>query len=337
VVTIKDVAKKANVSIATVSAVINSNKFVSEELKERVELAVKELGYRPNKLARSLKKKETRLIGVVVTEITNPFYPLMLKGVEDSALSNKYNLMLCTTGDNPQKEYDLVQSMVDQGVDGVVLATVDKENSKSIQFLKNESVPHVLINRAPSDYEGNLVRINSYRVGELATEFLIQHGHEDIAFIGGNRLNSWERERGYKDTLLKHGIEPNHNRIIWSDYDIDSAYRDIQTFIENGKLPTAIFAASDIMAFGTIKALLDKGYNVPKDISVIGSDNITFSEDFRIPLTTIDAQAYEIGKIGCEMLIRLLNDKVGGKGENRLLEPKVVIRNSCLSLQKEDQ
>jgi LacI family transcriptional regulator len=333
-VTIKDVAKKAKVSIATVSAVINSNKFVSDELKERVEFAVKELGYRPNKLARSLKKKESYLIGVVVTEITNPFYPLLLKGVEDIALSNDYNLMLCTTGDDPLKEFELVQSMVDHGVDGIVLATVDKENSKSLQFLKNESVPHVLINRAPSDYEGNLVRINSYRVGEVATEFLIKNGHYDIAFIGGSRLNSWERERGYKDTLKKHGLKLNNNRIITSDYTTEGAYRDVKTFIEKGDLPTGIFAASDIMAIGAIKALLDKGYRIPEDISVIGSDNITFSEDFRIPLTTVDAQAYEIGRIGSKMLISLLNNTNTEGNQNCFLEPKLVIRESCQSIGK---
>ncbi|PAL04643.1 LacI family DNA-binding transcriptional regulator [Peribacillus simplex] len=334
-VTIKEVAKKANVSIATVSAVVNSNKFVSDELKERVEKAIKELEYRPNKIARSLKKKETNLIGVVVTEITNPFYPLMLKGVEDVALANKYNVILCTTGDNPQKEYELVQSMVDHGVDGIVLATIDKENSKSIQLLEQEEIPHILINRAPKKYEGNLVRINSYKVGEVATEFLINMGHEDIAFIGGDRLNSWEREKGYKDTLTKHGIKLKDNRIIRSDYVIDSAYKDIQQLIENDDLPTAIFAASDIMAFGTIKALLDKGYKIPQDISVIGSDNISFSEDFLIPLTTVDAQTYEIGKMGCEMLIALLANKAGIESQKQLLEPKVIIRKSCKSIKNE--
>ncbi|MGE6613517.1 LacI family DNA-binding transcriptional regulator [Peribacillus sp. NPDC076916] len=334
-VTIKDVAKKAKVSIATVSAVINSNKFVSDELKERVEIAIKELEYRPNKIARSLKKKETYLIGVIVTEITNPFYPLMFKGVEDVALANKYNLMLCTSGDNPQKEYELVQSMVDHGVDGIVLATIDKENSKSIQLLEQEGVPHILINRAPQKYKGNLVRINSYKVGELATEFLINMGHEDIAFIGGDRLNSWEREKGYKDTLTKHGIKLKNNRIIMSDYGIDSAYQGIQQLIESDDLPTAIFAASDIMAFGTIKALLDKGYKIPQDISVIGSDNISFSEDFLIPLTTVDAQTYEIGKMGCEILIASLTNKDGIENQKHLLEPKVIIRKSCQSIKNE--
>ncbi|WP_061086622.1 LacI family DNA-binding transcriptional regulator [Heyndrickxia coagulans] len=331
-VTIKDVAKRANVSIATVSAVINNNKFVSEELRQRVDHAIQELGYRPNKLARSLKKKKTYLIGVIVTEITNPFYPLMLKGVEDAALTSKYNLILSTTGDDSKREYELIQSMVDYGVDGIVLATVDKGDSKTIKFLKDESVPHVLINRAPLNYEGNLVRINSYRAGEMATDYLIKLGHNDIAFIGGDRLNSWEREKGFKDTLHKHGIVLKDNRIIMTDYDRDSAYRDIQKFIVQNDLPTAIFAASDIMAFGTIKALLDSGYKVPDDISVIGADNITFSEDFQIPLTTIDARAYEIGKIGCEMLINELKEKDGEFSGQHLLEPTLIERKSCKPL-----
>ncbi|KHD84496.1 LacI family DNA-binding transcriptional regulator [Heyndrickxia ginsengihumi] len=337
-VTIKDVAKKANVSIATVSAVINGNKFVSEELKKRVEAAIKDMGYRPNKLARSLKKKKTFLIGVIVTEITNPFYPLMLKGVEDIALANNYKIMLCTSGDRPEKEYELVQSIMDQGVDGIVLATVDKEDSKSIQYLKEHNIAHVLINRAPKEYEGNFVRINSYKVGEIATEYLIQNGHKDIAFIGGDRLNSWEREKGYRDTLLKYGITPKENLMIRSEYDTSVSYQDIQTFLDkHTDLPTAIFAASDVMAFGTIKALLDRGYDVPGDISVIGSDNITFSEDFRIPLTTVDAQAYEIGKKGCEMLIKLIKDKNKDKAEQHLLEPTLVIRESCKTLEAYDK
>jgi DNA-binding LacI/PurR family transcriptional regulator len=328
-VTIKDVAKKANVSIATVSAVINNNKFVSEELKRKVEEAIEELGYRPNKVAQGLKKKETRLIGVVVTEITNPFYPLMLKGVEDIAKENSYNIILCTTDDDPDKEYELIQSMVDQGIDGAVLATIDNENSKSLRFLEKEKVPHVLINRAPKGYSGNSVCIDSYRVGEMATNFLINLGHKDIAFIGGNRLNSWEREKGYKDTLAKYGISLDKSRIIRSRYVIEDVYNDVKFMLKNGNLPTAIFAASDIMAFGAIKALLDEGYRVPEDISVIGSDNISFSEDFLIPLTTVDARAYEIGRIGCEILIKLLKGENSVKPQRLFLQPQIVERKSC--------
>ncbi|MEN1969846.1 LacI family DNA-binding transcriptional regulator [Lentibacillus sp. N15] len=332
-VTIKDVAKKASVSIATVSAVINSNKFVSVELKQRVELAINELGYRPNRIGRGLKKKETYLIGVVVTEITNPFYPIMIKGIEDVAVANNYKLMLCTTDDNPHKEYELVQSMLEYGVDGVILATVDNESAKSLDFLKREKIPLMLINRAPNRFDGGFVRINSCKVGELATEFLIKSGHKDIVFIGGNRLNSSEREKGYKDTLIKYGLEVKENNIIRSNYDVESAYKDISQFVEKKKeIPTAIFAASDMIAFGAVKALLDHGYHIPKDVSIIGSDNISFSKDFRIPLTTVDAKGYEIGKIGCEKLITKLEGKDSNKMVSCLLEPEIVIRDSHRSL-----
>ncbi|WP_394140059.1 LacI family DNA-binding transcriptional regulator [Cytobacillus oceanisediminis] len=326
--TIKDVAKHANVSIATVSAVINKTKFVSEELKERVETAIEELNYRPNKVARSLKRKESKLIGVTVTEITNPFYPLMLKGVDDIALGSGYNVILCTTGDDPEKELEMLQSMVDQGVDGIIFATIDNEDSTSVQLLKKEGIPHVLINRAPADYEGSQVRIDSYKVGKMATNYLINLGHTDIAFLGGDRLNSKERESGYKDALLENGLSLNENRIIKSDYQIETAYRDMNSLIATGDVPTAIFTASDIMAFGAIKALIDSGFNVPNDVSVIGSDNISFSEDFRIPLTTVDAHTYEIGRMGCEILLRMLANKEQPEHRRLLLEPKLVIRES---------
>lgn len=328
VVTIKDVAKQANVSIATVSAVINGTKFVSEELTERINHAIEDLEYRPNRVARSLKRKKSKLIGVTVTEITNPFYPQMLKGVDDIAIENGYNVILCTTEDEPDKEYDLLLSLIDQGVDGIVLATIDKNASSSIELLKKEKIPHVLINRAPANYEGNKVTVNSYKVGKVATDYLISLGHTDIAFIGGERLNSIDREKGYKDSIIENGLNLRSDRIIMSDYHSNGAYDTTNSLIATGDLPTAIFTASDVMAFGVIKALLNSGYKVPEDISVIGSDNISFSEDFRIPLTTIDAHTYDIGRMGCEVLLNELRNKDQNDDRKILLEPKLIIRES---------
>lgn len=336
-VTIKDVAKQANVSIATVSAVINGTKYVSEELTEKVNQAIADLDYRPNQIARSLKRKESKLIGVTVTEITNPFYPLMLKGVDDIALSNGYNVILCTTDDDPDKEYELLLSLIDQGVDGIVSATIDNENLASTKLLKEEKIPHVLINRAPTDYEGNQVIVNSYKVGRMATDYLIGLGHKEIAFIGGERLNSTERERGYKDSILENGLMLKEEWIIASNYQTNDAYDDMNSLIASGDLPTAIFVASDIMAFGVIKALLNSGYKVPEDISVIGSDNISFSEDFRIPLTTIDAHTYEIGRMGCQVLINHLTSKEKRDAQKLLLTPKLIIRESTGPLKIEER
>jgi DNA-binding LacI/PurR family transcriptional regulator len=333
-VTIKEVAKKANVSIATVSAVINKNKFVSDDLITRVDEAIKDLGYRPNKVARSLKKKETNIIGVVVTEITNPFYPLMFKGVEDVAIDSGYSVMLCTTGDDPKKENFLLQSMIDQGVDGVILATVDDEKSESITLLNQLNIPYVLINRSPMNYEGTMVRINSCKVGEMAAEYLLESGHHDICFIGGDRLNSWEREKGFTDVLSVNGIQMDDRRLIRSGYSIEEAYKDVRTFIQKGDLPTAMFAASDVMAFGAIKAILDSGLKVPEDISVIGSDNISFSEDFLIPLTTIEAQTYDVGRLGSEMMVEKLKNKDKASNNQLLLEPKMIERKSCRKIER---
>jgi len=275
--TIKDVAIRAGVSISTVSAVVNKNKHVSDGLTKRVYQAIEDLDYRPNQIARSLKQKTTKLIGVTVTEITNPFYPLMLKGVDDIALKNGYNIILCTTNDDSEREYKLLQSLIDQGVDGIMMATFDGSSSRNIELLKKHNTPHVLINRAPNGYLGYQATINSYKIGQLALKHLVQLGHEDIAFIGGKRLNSFQREEGFLHEANESGITLSHNRVIHTEYNVEAAYSAMNSLIAKGDVPSAIFAASDIMAFGIIKALLDSGYDVPKDVSVIGSDNINFS------------------------------------------------------------
>jgi LacI family transcriptional regulator len=328
VATIKDVAQKAQVSIATVSAVINNTKYVSDELKKRVEQAIAELGYRPNKIARSLKRKESRLIGVTVPELTNPYYPLMLKGLEDIALESGYNLILCTTGDDSKKEYDLLESMIDQRVDGVILSTVDDLASESLKLLESEGIPYVLINRAPPNFGGNMVCVDSYQVGRIATNHLIEQGHRDILFLGGDRQNSKERMKGFRDVLLEKKIESNENRMMNTTYDIKKVYQDINKLISSGDVPSAIFAASDVMAFGAARALLDAGYRIPQDVSIVGSDNIPFSGDFRVPLTTVEVYTYKIGKIGCEIMMKMLSDKENSQPSKIVLQPELVLRES---------
>ncbi|MDQ0337359.1 DNA-binding LacI/PurR family transcriptional regulator [Caldalkalibacillus uzonensis] len=333
--TIKDVARKAGVSVATVSAVINKSKYVSDDLKQRVQQAIEDLGYRPNRVARSLKRKESNIIGITVTEITNPFYPLMLEGVEDNAINEGYNVMLCTTGDDEEKEYLLLESMIDQGVDGVILATIDDLNSKALKLVQKEGIPHVLINRAPENYTGSLVCVDSYKVGQIATKHLLQLGHTQIGFIGGNRQNSKSREKGYQAMLASHNIPVNPSWIIDGEYSMEKTYEKITKLMQTSRtIPTAFFAASDLMAFGAAKALLDNGYTIPGDISIVGSDNIDFSEDFRVPLTTVDVQKYEIGKLGCELLLNHITRKEEVSHQKIILEPSLVLRESSGAVRK---
>lgn len=330
----KEVAQKAGVSIATVSAVVNDTKYVSNELKEKIEQVIKELNYRPNRIARSLKGKETKLIGVTVTEITNPFYPLMLKGVEDTAIVSGFNVILSTTSDNEDMELKLLESMLDQGVDGVILATIDKSDSKALKLLEKENVPTVLINRAPKDYTGSKVCIDSCKVGMLATEHLLQLGHEKIAFFGGERQNTKEREVAFLKTMEKNGLHVPQEWVIDSEYDLEKTSQITKGIIKSGNIPTAVYAASDLIAFGVSRAFLEEGFSIPKDISIIGSDNIPFSADFRIPLTTVDVHTYEIGKKGFEILSEKLTKKRGDTLEQFTLEPELIIRNSTEMLKK---
>src|SRR5690625_3107179 len=298
----KDVAKRANVSIATVSAVVNGTKYVSDELKERVEKAIDELGYRPNRIARSLKGKKTTLIGVIVTEITNPFYPLMVSGIDDAAHEQEYNVLLSTTVGNEEREIEAIETMIDHGVDGIILSTIDRIDSRSLKIVQEENIPTVLINRVPTDYKVSSVCIDSNKVGKIATEHLINSGHQSIAVIGGKRLNSVIRKEAFLKTMQENNLSVRDDWILDVGYKYDNAFGKAYEFLTNCKeandLPTAIFAATDFMAYGVIKACLKKGLKVPEDISVIGSDNIPFSEDFRVPLTTVDVDTYKMGKEG---------------------------------------
>ncbi len=328
----KEVAKRAGVSIATVSAVINDNKFVSAELKVKIEEAIKELNYRPNRIARSLKGKETKLIGVMVTEITNPFYPLMIKGIEDLALTAGFNILLSTTSDDEKTEYKLIESILDQGVDGVVLATIDNSKSKSLELLKKENIPTVLINRAPKNYPGSKIYVDSYKVGSLATEYLLQLGHKKIAFFGGKRQNTKEREKAFLDVMKSRNLPVPNEWIIDSEYNFEKVKCITKEIIKNKDRPTAIYAGMDIIAFEVAKAILEEGLRIPEDISIVGSDNIPFSEDFRVPLTSVDVQAYEIGKRGLKILIDKITNKEEEVQDQVIFDPTLVIRNSTAEL-----
>lgn len=326
----KDVARKSGVSIATVSAVINGNKYVSEELKLRVESTIEELDYRPNRIARSLKGKQTNLIGVTVTELTNPFYPTMLKGIEDLAYQKNCNLMLGTTGDNEEKECQLLESMLDQRIDGVILTTVDHKESKVLKLVEKEKIPYVLINRAPAQYKQSMVCVDSFKVGALATKKLILQGHERISFVGGPRQNSRVRENGFRSAMNEFGIEVDEGLVFDGGYDRDTTYQIAQKLqdMPKGKRPTAVFTASDMMAFAVARSFLDNGVRIPEEISIIGSDNIPFSNDFRIPLTTVDVQASYIGRKGFELLNEMIWSKESYVHQQVSVEPELVERAS---------
>ncbi|SMQ72858.1 transcriptional regulator, LacI family [Bacillus sp. OV166] len=328
--TMKDVSKKANVSLSTVSAVINHSAYVSPELTNRVMQAIKELNFRPNAVARSLKKKSTSTIGFIVTDILNPFYPLMIKGIEDVAFNNNFNVILCNTSNEHNKILAYLELMLEKQVDGLLLANIAL--SDDLIEIEKSGLKYVLINRKPPFYDKNFVGVNNPLSSEIAVNHLVAQGYKRIAYFGGNLAINTARERkaGFISCMTLHGLDVDPKLVFEGEYTLESGYNNVKKMLEQvEKLPDAICTVSDVVAFGVIKGLRDSGIRVPEDIAVIGNDNSTFSENFLVPLSSVDHSTYEMGKLSMELLLQLIKEKNETVPRQVILTPSLVVRESC--------
>jgi DNA-binding LacI/PurR family transcriptional regulator len=328
--TMKDISKRAKVSLSTVSAVINQSAYVSPELTKRVMQAIEELNYRPNAVARSLKKKSTNTIGFIVTDILNPFYPPMIKGIEDVAFDNNINVILCNISNDRNRIQAYLELMVEKQVDGILLANI--ATAKDLNEIEKTGLKYVLINRKPPGYDKNFVGINNPLSSELAVNHLVSLGYKRIAYFGGNLEINTARERkaGFIACMAQHGLAVDPMLVFDGEYSMESGYRNVKKMLEQVKeLPEAICAVSDIVAFGVIKGLREAGIRVPEDIAVIGNDNSSFSENFLVPLSSVDHSTYEMGKLSMELLLQMIQEKKQMVARQIILTPSLVIRESC--------
>lgn len=328
--TMKDISKKAKVSLSTVSAVINQSAYVSPELTKRVTDAIEELNYRPNAVARSLKKKSTNTIGVIVTDILNPFYPPMIKGIEDVAFDHNFNVILCNTSNEHNRILTYLELMLEKQVDGLLLANI--ATSEDLSEIEKTGLKYVLINRKPPFYDKNFVGINNILSSELAVNHLVAQGYKRIAYFGGDlKINTArERKAGFISCMTEHGLDVDPMLVFEGEYSFESGYNNVKKMLEQvEKLPEAICTVSDIVAFGVIRGLRDSGIRVPGDIAVIGNDNSAFSEHFLVPLSSVDHSTYEMGKISMELLLQLIKEKNAMTDRQIILTPSLVVRESC--------
>ncbi|TKC19081.1 LacI family DNA-binding transcriptional regulator [Robertmurraya kyonggiensis] len=328
--TMKDISKKANVSLSTVSAVINQSAYVSPELTKRVTDAIKELNYRPNAVARSLKKKSTETIGVIVTDILNPFYPPMIKGIEDVAFDHNFNVILCNTSNEHNRISTYLELMLEKQVDGLLLANI--ATSADLNEIEKTGLKYVLINRKPPFYDKNFVGINNTLSSELAVNHLVRQGYKRIAFFGGDLKINTARERrsGFISCMMEHGLDVDPKLVFEGEYSLDSGYNNVKKMLmEVEQLPEAICTVSDVVAFGVIKGLRDAGIRVPDDIAVMGNDNSAFSEHFLVPLSSVDHSSYEMGKLSMELLLQVIKEKEAMADRQIILTPSLVVRESC--------
>jgi len=329
-VTIKDVAKKANVSITTVSRVINKIEgYTNEETKKRILKVIEELDYKPNALARSLVTKRTKTIGLILPDISNPFFPSIAKSVEDLVNELGYNLILCNSYDDTEKEANYINVLKEKCVDGILLSS---KQTKDKYDIYKDDIPMVFIDRKPEVEVKYGVFVDNYNGAYNATKHLIDLGHRSIACITGpkNINTTIERLRGYKDALIDNHIECDETIIKSNDYAIEGGYEAAKDLIKNHNI-TAIFTHDDLMACGVYKAAKELSYKIPDDISVVGFDDITLVEFLDPPLTTIKQPTEDIGKVSVEILMDLIeNNKIQGKIIS--LDTELIVRESTKNI-----
>lgn len=305
--TIIDVARRAGVSIATVSRVLNGGAPVHEATRRRVEQAVAELGFSPNGLARALHSKRTRSVGLLVPDISNPYYPELARGVEDVASQHGYSVVVCNTDGRPDKRREYMRVLREKRVDGVILAGGATEEDQA-QPISGESWPAVvgIGYRLPGCVA---VGIDNVRAAYEATTHLVQLGHRRVALIAGplRRLSIRDRVAGYRQSLLEHGIEPDPALIQEGDFRPASGYSAARALLALPEPPTAIFAANDRMAIGAMAAVIDAGLRIPEDVALVGFDDTPLSAYIRPALTTVKVPSYEMGAAAMRQVLALLS------------------------------
>ncbi|HBY56989.1 MAG TPA: LacI family transcriptional regulator [Candidatus Atribacteria bacterium] len=330
--TSKDVAELAGVHPSTVSRVINNDSRISEKTKERVLLAIKKLGYTPNAIARGLKTKRTYTLGMLIPDITNPFFAEIARGVEDAANKNNFNVILCNTDDKPKKERTYLEILREKRVDGLILGTAHIKD-KSILELEKKKFPYILISRNIERLDKNCIIIDDVAGGIMATEYLIKLGHQRIAHITGplQTRSALNRLKGYKLALKKYGIDYKDELVGEGDFRIKGGYQVMKRYLKLAKPPTAIFAANDLLALGAMQAIQKKNFLIPDDFSVIGFNDIELASFVYPPLTTIRQPILEMGNLAVKMLLKIITDKEFNQ-RRVVLQPKLIIRESCKKL-----
>lgn len=321
----KDVAKLAGVSVSTVSRVINQNIPVDEETKRRVKEAIRKLNYKPNLLAKGLRLRSGRVIGLVVPD----FVPLhafanIIKYTEESALQHDFNLILGNNHDNPDIEERFIDNLIRRSVDGIIFSRVSDE-SRVLKILHKRDIPIVVIDRALEDESVPSVVINNYRAGELSAEHLVSLGHKHIVCITGplNITLCRERVKGFKQVLMDHNIGFYEECIFEGDFKLEAGMRGIASLLRSHEKITAVWAHNDIMAAGVIKELHKRGMKVPDDMSVIGMDDTSLANMITPALTTIKQPFKEMSEKAVEMIIRQKVDDV-------MLDKKIVLETSLV-------
>lgn len=330
-ITIKDIARMAEVSITTVSKIINGKDHdISQGTIDRVNRIMEEQRYVPNKLAGSLVTKTTKTIGLVIPDITNPFFPELVRGAEDRANEAGYSLFFCNSDDQPEKESQYIKSLMEKMVDGIIFTAASAENGRA-EVLKNINSPIVLVDRLVEMDEVRAgIVVDNVRGAYDGTKYLIDLGHQHILHITGpkNGKISEERASGYLKALAEAGIGVDEALVLYGHFKLDWGYKAMAEADDKGYPYSAVFCGNDLIALGAMKYLKEKNKRIPEDCSILGYDDIQIASHVDPPLTTIRQPKYQMGYQAVDTMIKILSGE-GVTEKKIVLKTELVIRQTC--------
>jgi LacI family transcriptional regulator len=329
--TVHDVARRAGVSTSTVSHVVNNTRFVSDELRERVLTAMRELDYTPNAAARMLILKRSHTIGLIVSDIRNPFFASVARGVEDVAQEQGYTVVLCNSDENAERETACLSALETRAVDGVLLASAGVADAH-LSRLVRAGYPIVLVDRDLPELGAPAVLLDNEGAAYTAVTHLISCGHRRIAMLSGRAAISTTTERvaGYRRALREAGIDVDDRLVVSGASTSEGGAIATNSVLDLEEPPSAIFSGNNLMTIGALQAIANRGLVVPDDIALLGFDDFPFpwSDAFRPHLTTIAQPTYELGRRAAELLVHRLKSSPSRTAERVVLEGQLVVRES---------
>jgi LacI family transcriptional regulator len=329
--TIKDVAALAGISYTTVSHVLNKSRPVSDQVRIKVEAAILQLDYVPSAVARSLKAKSTSTIGLLIPNGVNPYFAELARGIEDYCERNGFCVILCNSDDNPDKQRGYLRVLLEKRVDGLIVSSVGGDPGLD-GGLAGVRTPMVAVDRELEGVEADLVRVDHELGGYLATRHLLELGHRHIACIHGPAQTSVARLRlgGYERAMAEANIDIQPHWVTGSDYTSPGGYAAAVKLLEYDP-PTAIFAGNDMIGIGVLRAAAERNIRVPRDLSVVGFDDIEMSRYVYPALTTVGQSIMKLGESAAQMLLRRISESYQGVIEQRVVPPSIVLRESTAS------
>lgn len=342
--TIDDIAKKAGVSKATVSRVLNNRpEGVGAETRLRIQELILETGFQPSGFARGLATGKSHSVGLIIPDITNPFYSQMVRGIEDTLNTAGYSLFLCNSDRDIKKEKGYINLLIEKEVDGIILDSAESNCDSQVELLEKNSIPFVLLDRrVEGSKKRSGVYVDNTHGARLAADFLFSRPGCSLLFLNGpaDLSQSRQRQAGVEEVFHEKGLEQSHLRILYSDFTLEGGYQVIANILEEShydpkqKNPpfTALFAANDLMAIGAMRALKQAGILIPKQVEVIGFDDIELSGLVEPPLSTVYQPSLEMGSRSAALLLQMISGIVL-RPKSITLMPKMVLRDTTRKLE----